>query len=71
MNELVNELEKLVDIYAQMHTVSTGEADRDAGYNEAFDIVISDLRSLIEDYQQHRFGPPSIPVGFRLHAVTH
>ena len=70
-NEVIDKLQELVEIYAEMNTVTTGEASRDEGFEEAFDIVLSDLRTLIEDYREYRLGPPHIPVGFRLHAVTH
>lgn len=69
--ELIGKLQELVEIYRQMYTVTTGESSRDDGFEEAFDIVVSDLRTLIEDYREYRFGPPHIPIGFRLHAVTH
>jgi hypothetical protein len=69
--ELIDELQKLVDIYARMHQVSSGNPVLDEGVNEMADIVVSDLRSLIRDFKEHRMGPPNVPVGFRLHAVTH
>ncbi len=69
--ELIDELQKLVIIYASMHEVSTGNPERDEGVNEMADIAVSDLRSLIQDFKEHRLGAPNIPVGFRLHAVTH
>lgn len=69
--ELKDELQKLVDIYARMHEVSSGDEIKDEGFLEAFDIVLSDLRDLIEDVQDNPFHRPDIPVGFKLHAVRH
>jgi len=43
----------------------------DEGYNEAFDIVLIDLRSLLDDVKQAAEGRPNVPIGFKLHAVKH
>lgn len=70
-NEIIDKLDELVAIYACMDEVSSGDAIRDEGFLEAFDIILSDLRSLIQDHKEFKLGPPHIPVGFKLHAVIH
>lgn len=70
-NELADELEKLVEIYACMKDVSSGDLKRDEGLLEMADIVISDLRCLIEDAKSRPRGRPDVPIGFKLHAVRH
>ena len=69
--ELADELAKLVEVYARMHEVSSGDSAVDEGYNEAFDIVLIDLRSLLDDVKQAAEGRPNVPIGFKLHAVKH
>ena len=72
--ELIDELEKLVETYACMEQVSSGNPIKDEGFLEAFDIVLGDIRSLIQDYKEAKdanLDRPNIPVGFKLHAVSH
>lgn len=73
--QVTDALRKLIQSYDIVFEVSTGSPDDDESFRHGAQMVLADLKSLLNDATDDPTfiiqGRPHIPIGFKLHAVTH
>lgn len=73
--QLAVALQEMIQSYETVLEIETGDEEADDEYRHGVQTVLSDIKSLLNDagdgFNIYKSERPFIPIGFRLHSVTH